>query len=76
VSIESLNLFDVYFLIDSFVLLFSKNCKKQDQDDAEIGGSHADNGKPKKNKRTWFKTKDSTNKKEKDNTTSGKNSDD
>ena len=58
------------------MLPFSKNCKKQDQDDVEIGGSHADNGKPKKNKRTWFKTKDSTNKEEKDNTTSGKNSDD
>ena len=58
------------------MLPFSKNCKKQDQDDAEIGGSHADDGKPRKNKRTWFKTKDSTNKEEKDNTTSGKNSDD
>ena len=58
------------------MLPFSKNCKKQDQDDVEIGGSHADNGKLKKNKRTWFKTKHSTNKEEKENTTSGKNSDD
>lgn len=68
--------FKSIFQDHSFVLPFSKNCKKQDQDDAEIGGCHADSGKPKKNKQTCFKTKDSTSKKEKDNTTSGKSSGD